>query len=76
MANNIVEARTIGREARRRSCSRGHSFDIIPAARQQTPADFQIPIVQAGGEWPFETRGFLPWRFSNAGPVSADSNGQ
>src|SRR3982074_1821781 len=21
-------------------------------------------------------RGFLPWRFSNAGPVSADSNGQ
>jgi hypothetical protein len=22
------------------------------------------------------TRGFLLWRFSNAGPVSADSNGQ
>ena len=52
------------------------SFEIIfdsHSDRSTTDAsDSQIPIGRSGGD-ALPTRGFLPWRFSNAGPVSADS---
>jgi hypothetical protein len=35
----------------------------------------QIPVGRSGGD-ALPTRGFLPWRFSNAGLVSVDSNSQ
>ena len=55
------------------------SFEIIfdsRSGRSTTDANnSQIPIGRGGGD-ALPTRGFLPWRFSNAGSVSADSNGQ
>jgi hypothetical protein len=52
--------------------SREHSRpkNMIPLPTEHSLA-ILYPAIDA-----LPTRGFLPWRFSNAGPVSADSNGQ